>query len=92
MALDFPRAWELARAAPAEAHHPQCSYVQSDGALLCDLACPVIADAPEYRCPAMHGAGGSVMRTEPPHYGPCEGHAPAVRPDDNPATQDGVTL
>lgn len=82
MALDFPRAWELARAAPAVAHHPQCSYAQTSGALLCDLECPVIADAPEYRCRAMHSAGGSVVRTEPPHYGPCEGHATTAPEED----------
>lgn len=60
MTLDFPRAWELARAAPLEAHDPECSYVQTDGALLCDLVCPVIANAPEYRCAALHSVGGKI--------------------------------
>lgn len=71
MALDFPRAWELANLAPRDAHHPDCSYAQTGGALLCDVACPVIAEALEYICPAMHGAGGEV---HPDVYGPCPGH------------------
>jgi hypothetical protein len=70
MALCFQRAWELARAAAREAHHPQCSYVQTGGALLCDLACPVIDDAPEFRCPAFHGGGGAILNEGAP-YGPC---------------------
>jgi hypothetical protein len=74
MALDFPRAFELARTMPADAHHPKCSFRQTDGAILCD--CQVITDTAEYRCPAMHSAGGVVVRTEAPHYGPCPGHTP----------------
>lgn len=74
MALDFPRAWQIARAAPADAHHPKCSFAQTGGAFLCDLGCPVIADNAEFKCPAMHGADGKVVRDEPPDYGPCAGH------------------
>lgn len=74
MPLDFPRAWQVARAAPAGAHHPKCSFAQTGGALLCDLACPVIADNTEFTCPAMHGKDGKVIRDEPPDYGPCPGH------------------
>jgi hypothetical protein len=75
MALDFPRAWELARAAEPGAHHPQCSYLATEphGAFLCDEVCPVIADAPEFQCAAMHSRGGQVTLTAPP-YGPCPGH------------------
>lgn len=73
MAIDFPRAWELARAALGHIHHPRCSYRQSSGALLCDLACPAIADTPEFRCPALHGSGGKVIR-DTGHYGKCPGH------------------
>ena len=67
MSLDFPRAWELARAAAPEAHHPECSYMQSNGGLLCDLACPVIADAAEFQCGALHGKGGKVVETNKPY-------------------------
>lgn len=74
MALDYPRAWELARAAAPEAHDLDCSFTQTSGALLCDLSCPVIADSPEFLCAAMHGAGGSLIRIEPSDYGPCPGH------------------
>jgi len=74
VSLDFPRAWEIARAAPAGAHHPRCSYAQTGGALLCELGCPVLAGHPETGCAAMHGAGGIVVRAEPPDYGPCPGH------------------
>jgi len=73
VALDFPRAWELARAAPAAAHHPECSYAQTNGALLCDLGCPVIADSPEFRCLAFHGAGGQIISESGPQYGKCAG-------------------
>lgn len=37
--IDFPTGWELAKelGTDAEAHQsPECSYVQTDGALLCD--------------------------------------------------------
>ena len=74
MALDYPRAWQIARAAPLEAHHPQCSYVQFSGGFLCETGCPVLADHSEFLCPAMHGTDGKVVRDEPPDYGPCPGH------------------
>lgn len=67
MSLDFPRAWQIASAAPLEAHHPECSYVQTTGALLCDLACPVIADSPEFQCSVMHVRDGVAV-------GECPGH------------------
>lgn len=76
MALDFPRAWELARAAAATAHDLRCSYLQTSGALLCDTACPVIAHSTEFQCAAMHGVGGGIINMAPP-YGPCPGHQPA---------------
>ena len=62
MSLDYPRAWELARAAAAGAHDPKCSYVQTNGALLCDLACPVISESLEFACEALHGKGGVVVK------------------------------
>lgn len=61
MSLNFPRAWELARAAPPAAHDPLCSYVQTSGALLCDLTCPVISESLEFACEALHGKGGAVV-------------------------------
>lgn len=72
MALDFPRGWQIARAAPAEAHHKMCSFAQSDGALLCDIACPVIADNAEFRCPALHVKDGAVSAASTVlGYGAC---------------------
>lgn len=70
MSLDFPRAWELARAAPSDAHHPECSYMQTDGALLCDIVCPVMTGSPEFQCPALHSHGGAAV------HGECPGHEP----------------
>lgn len=46
MALDFPRAWQLARAAAITDHSPQCSFVVSDGGVLCD--CHVLYQHQEY--------------------------------------------
>lgn len=74
MALDYPRAWQVARAAPIEAHHPKCSYVQFSGGFLCETGCPVLADHPESQCVAMHSTDGTVVRDQPPDYGPCPGH------------------
>ena len=47
MSVDYPRAWEIARATEAERHHPKCSYRKSGGAFLCD--CEVLTQHPEYR-------------------------------------------
>lgn len=33
--IDFPTAWAICREYDLD-HHPRCSYVQTDGALLCD--------------------------------------------------------
>ena len=44
--MDFPRAWEIARAEPIEAHDPRCSYARTTGALLCD--CRVLTKHEEY--------------------------------------------
>ena len=48
--IDYPRAWEIARAVPMDGHHPRCSYRQCDGGMLCD--CPVLTAHPEYDVPA----------------------------------------
>jgi hypothetical protein len=44
--IDYPRAWQIARAAPMDEHHPRCSYRQCSGGMLCD--CPVLTSHPEY--------------------------------------------
>ena len=43
--MDFPRAWEIARATPVTDHHVDCSYYQAG--MLCD--CKVLTDHPEYK-------------------------------------------
>ena len=44
--MDYPRAWQIAREAPMDRHHPKCSFRQTAGGLLCD--CDVITKHPEY--------------------------------------------
>ena len=44
--MDFPRAWEIVKETPVEQHNPECSYAQTNGALLCD--CEVLTQHPEY--------------------------------------------
>ena len=34
--IDFPEAWRITRATPMGEHNPNCSYVQTNRALLCD--------------------------------------------------------
>ena len=60
MGVDFPRAWEIARATPAEQHDPKCSYAQTNRALLCD--CDVVYKHAEYLSEdAFYGAGGKAF-------------------------------
>lgn len=47
MSVDYPRAWEIARATGFEHHHPKCSYRKSEGAFLCD--CEVLTEHPEFK-------------------------------------------
>lgn len=57
MSVDFPRAWEIARATPMEQHDPKCSYRQlGGGGLLCD--CAVLTQHPEYLDDVLQTAGG----------------------------------
>jgi hypothetical protein len=58
VSVDFPRAWEIARAAPAERHHPECSFRQTGGAILCD--CAVVNNHPETLADQLHTAGGKL--------------------------------
>lgn len=36
--MDFPAAWDYVRATKEKDHHPQCSWVVTHGALLCDCS------------------------------------------------------
>lgn len=56
MSVDYPRAWEIARATDFEQHHPKCSYRTHRGGFLCD--CTVLTRHPEYQDDVFHGAGG----------------------------------
>jgi len=56
MSIDYPRAFEIARAAPMEAHHKDCSYRICRGGLLCD--CDVIYQHPEYLDDVLQTRGG----------------------------------
>lgn len=47
MSVDYPRAWEIARAAPFEKHHPKCSYRKTAGGFLCD--CAVLTEHLDYK-------------------------------------------
>ena len=64
MSVDFPRAWEIARATPMEQHHPECSFRQTSGAILCD--CAVINEHPEYLDDVLQTAGGIPYQGKPP--------------------------
>lgn len=44
--MDYPRAWEVARAVEPEYHHNECSFNVTNGAMLCD--CKVLTEHPEY--------------------------------------------
>jgi hypothetical protein len=59
VSIDFPRAWELAAATDLPQHHPQCSYRQTERALLCD--CDVLYKHPEMLDEAMHTRGGRIL-------------------------------
>jgi hypothetical protein len=54
MSVDFPRAWQITRETRPNEHDLRCSYVQTDGTLLCD--CCVLMQHPEYLDDVMHGA------------------------------------
>lgn len=45
MAIDFPRAWQIVKASKVRDHHLECSYLASEGCVLCD--CDVIYKHPE---------------------------------------------
>lgn len=59
MSVDFPRAWEIARATGREYHHNKCSY--NTDLMLCD--CNVLMNHPEQVDKnKFYGAGGVVIR------------------------------
>lgn len=59
MSVDFPRAWQIARAAPWVAHDPRCSFRDTHGCFLCD--CQVLTEHPEYQDDVLHGVDGTVL-------------------------------
>lgn len=69
MSVDYPRAWEIARATAFEQHHPKCSYRTQQGGFLCD--CEVLTKHPEYQDDVLQTAGGALYEptaapTSPP--------------------------
>lgn len=70
MSVDYPRAWEIARATAAEAHHPQCSFRVSKGGILCD--CAVLIEHAEYKDDVLQTAGGKVWRAQAIAFGELE--------------------
>jgi hypothetical protein len=46
MSVDFPRAWQISRSVPIDAHDEKCSYRLHDGGFLCD--CNVLKKHPDY--------------------------------------------
>lgn len=62
MSVDFPRAWEIARATKRNKHHPECSYRTQRGGYLCD--CEVLTEHPEYKDNVLQGAGGVPCQRE----------------------------
>lgn len=61
MSVDYPRAWEIARASRAEDHDPRCSYRTEDGGFLCD--CHVLTAHPEYLADGVLYTRGGVPWT-----------------------------
>lgn len=47
--MDFPRAWQIARASNDADHDPRCSWIVGEHGLLCD--CHVLTAHPEYHLP-----------------------------------------
>lgn len=54
MSVDYPRAWEVARATKPEKHHPKCSFRVTNGGFLCD--CAVLTEHPEYKDDTMQSS------------------------------------
>lgn len=63
MSVDYPRAWEIARASALEEHSPECSYRQTGGGILCD--CRVLTEHPEYSDDVLQTAGGLPYLRQP---------------------------
>jgi len=63
MAVNYPRAWQLIEGTPFEIHHPNCSYVTSEGCILCD--CDVLEKHPETLDPDnFYTLNGEIMKKE----------------------------
>lgn len=56
MSVDYPRAWQITREQPADAHHEDCSYRATRGGILCD--CEVLTKHPEYLDDVLRGRDG----------------------------------
>ncbi len=67
MSVDYPRAWEIARATRAENHHEDCSFAQTHGAILCD--CDVLTEHPEFKDDILQMAAGSTPKGRCRHCG-----------------------
>jgi len=60
MSIDFPRAWQLCKAAPDEKHDPKCSWIVQR--LLCD--CHVIKKHHEYLDDILQGENGMPCKKQ----------------------------
>ena len=61
MSLDFPRAWEIAKATAFDFHDTACSFKATKGGVLCD--CHVINQHPEKTSETFYGRGGKPILT-----------------------------
>lgn len=57
--MDFPRAWEIARATDTEDHDPECSFRITKGAILCD--CDVLMKHEEVVDDILQGGSGKKI-------------------------------
>jgi hypothetical protein len=62
MAIDYPRAWQIANAVTMRQHHPRCSFRRSGGGLLCD--CNVLKHHPEYNDKPLHTTDGKIIKVQ----------------------------
>ena len=63
MSVDYPRAWEIARAVEPEYHHNKCSFNTTNGGILCD--CDVLNKHPEALDDVLQTKGGKVFTQSP---------------------------
>jgi len=63
MSMDYPRAWQVARATLPGSHDQRCSYRQTTGGILCD--CHIITKHAEYLDDELHTVDGHTLKREP---------------------------